>query len=381
MKKLVPIALAITMPLLWFSCSQDGKEPVDGPFEPVSVSLSAVMSVNDINTKAESFPTNIYELNDIYLMVDEGGIFIPHHISLMKTGDVRKFDLRITAKEEGRITISSGEVELVTVDENQQMFFSSHQAETVGTVHSTEYQTPKGNSVYQPFGKDIYRSDPFGITLIPGGGGFSLLGDEYLKDQDNAFDLVLFRLTGSFRANVIFFRQETPDMPLSVTAEDWLAAGLGNPNNWTVTPYLRDYYSQFSITEGDRGMVQGAANATYILSKGNRPLRTETINVHKGSANDIELTTFIAGTSEDFFPYLFSGNISNSILAFSIRNGEEEGITYSVQVADIELEYDYLMPNDFKTLNVCINISELQQNGQLRSTKTINPDNVFCFWE
>lgn len=340
MKKLFSLAIAIATPILLFSCAQETEDIIED-FKPVTVSLNTVMKVNDMNTKAEQFPINLYELDYIYLMVSNGTDFDPYMIDLKAGGIDKQFNLRVTSIVDGKIMLQSDGIDLVTVEEGQQMYFSSHKTCDVETVIDPAKTTPSDSAVYKPYGQDLYKSQEFNIELIEG--GFRIMDVDYLANQNNSLDLLMFRLTGSFRAKVIFFRQENPEIPLGVTETQWTDE-LGALENWTVTPYLREYYSQFKICVGEKGLVQGSADATYMLSDGGCTPVFQPVTVFKDSEVGIPLETYAAGITENYFPYLFNGDISKSIISFAIKNNAvNQEASLSVLIADVKYDHAYIM--------------------------------------
>lgn len=380
MKKLFSLAIIIAAPFFILSCQNDAKEElIEKPFKPVTLTLSAVMDMEENSqTKADQYPTDFYTLDYIYLMVKTGpSVYDSYMIDLITEEGQKMFDLRITSVSPTEIYLASNGIDLVTVSPGQELFFSSHPDCLVETTLS-DFSTPNGGDVYSPFGKDLYKSANSAIEFIEG--GFKIGDKEYIANQHNTFELLMYRLTGSFRTKVIFFKQATPqDMkPLTVTPDDWYDAGLGDYTDWTVTPYLRNYYYQFMICDGPRGSVTGLNNAVYLLSQGAKNLIQSTEQVNRIGVGDHTLTeTLIARTNPDYFPYLFNGDISNSKISFFITNGDNQFLQ-ELYIADVNLPQT-IMPNDYKTLNVCINIAELNENNQLKGT--IDSNNVFFFWE
>jgi hypothetical protein len=356
MKKIFYSIMILLSMTVVFSCSnEDNSKIIDEieneTFAPVTLSLTASMSMSEVETKSTSFPLNKYLLDYIFLAVPNGGGTLKFDV----VGENKEFEINLASKKAGFIEISSNYGTL-EVPDGTQLYFTSEEACCVNAQPNTAgLVTPNGNVAYEGHGHDVYKSEWFKLKSVTE--GFEFLGETYYKDALNKFNLLMYRMTGVFQVRLVMFKNDVNNNPLPVNAADFTELLPYTLEQWRVTPFLTNYPLNFNLDVFNINSEPSTplALGTYVLVDHKLPFATETIVMPHGTipGETVILENTQTATCKDSCPSIFNGSLSQYESAIQLVIEDSDG---NRRIAKIKLPEDNIRKNDYKVLNVGLNI-------------------------
>lgn len=377
MKKILYSIMFLLSMAVVFSCSSDDNSKIieeieNETFTPMALSLTASMSMSDVDTKSTSFPLNKYLLDYIYLAVPNNGGTLKFDVA----GENKEFEINLATKVPGVIEISS-DYGTLEVAEGTEIYFTSEEACCV-EAQPNGIKTPNGNVAYKGHGPNVYKSEWFELSTV--NEGFKFLGQTYYKDAPNKFNLLMYRMTGVFQVRLVMFKNDENNNPLPVDAADFTALLPCALDQWEVTPFLTKYPLNFNLDVRDINAAPSdpLALGTYVLADTKLPFATETIVMPHGEnpGETVLLENTQTATCSETCPSIFNGSFRDYGSAIQIVIEDNDGNT---RIAQVILNDDSIRKNDYKILNVGLNIIELNNDNLLLRSSELLTDVIYWF--
>jgi hypothetical protein len=385
MKKIANLLLLLFAFVLFFSCSSEEADDITKKIEkeefvPVTLSFSAKMRMEKVtgensdivDTKSGS---ETYD-SDLYLIIPNGN----ENESLKIDVTNGEFQFDLTTAPNNMLMARLG-ARTRSFSANSDVYFSSTPATTINAVKSETKKTPKNNDTYELPDKNIFRSK--NLDLKASGDGIELFGKTYSPGQENDFVLTMYRQTAKFNVKLVLYYGLGEDLPIGVTDShlEW-AQWFSPRENWEITPYLNKYPLAHSLIGTERGTPDYSNLGVYMLSDGPLELTKDIVNIgywpHIGE-------TLVAKLTE--VPYIFNGSFETGKSTLEFLLTEKRFGQIVKRIAQIQLDGE-ILPNQEKTLNVCLNIYRIKyENNILRAVSLDDIDileespDLFYFWE
>ncbi|GEM_PF-3634938 len=387
MKKIISLIFILTIGIVLFSCSEDDPEINDNnnKFTAKTYQLKANLEIskqsdaNDENvlTKGDDdMPTNAYPLDVIYLMYPNGNRWQSFPIYQAQNANyITEFDLSVTPSDEGNtVDIKNANGDPINVPCGVNLYLSSVPTESVTLTENSNKKTPDNINTYDPYGKDLYKSEFFKITV--NNGDVQMMNKTLDPDGTTPLQLVMYRLTGLYTAHIVFYRKKVfdddlipsgqSDPPYGITNEEWTGAegfGYSPIENWSVIPYLTEFPLTFLLNENDMTGIPYYNGERGIIMLANGPLSFVTRNVGVKVSEESAFTINTYAASTDNNPYVYNTTLSrtNCQMKYVIKEGNDIVGIISVNLAGT------VTPNDLKSLWIAVNAKSLDGRNSVKS--------------
>lgn len=385
MKKIANILVLLFAFVLFFSCSSEEADGITKKIEkeefvPVTLSFSAKMGMEKatnensdiLDTKAGS---EAYD-SDLYLIIPNGN----ENEALKIDVENGEFQFDITTAP-GNMLLAQLGSKTSRFSANADIYFSSSPGSTINAVKSATKKTPKNNDTYELPDKNIFRSKNLDLKVTEN--GIEMFGKTYSPGQENDFVLTMYRQTAKFNVKLVLYYGFGEDFPIGVSEEhNFWAQWLSPVENWEITPYLNKYPLAHSLEGTERGTPDYKNLGVYMLSDG--PLKLTRETVHIGNHPHIG-NTLVAKLTE--VPYIFNGSFETAGSTLEFLLTEYRLLRTVKRIAQIQLDGE-ILPNQEKTLNVCLNIYRIQWGDNIMKAVSLDDINIleespdlFYFWE